>query len=280
MFSLIFCSIHLYGQSDSEDVIYLKNGRIYAGSIIERIPDISYKIQLSNGQYKRVFVEDVRQITTEPKGKVKTFIPRLTPPLVNIETAISYIMSFNGFSPGIKGSYISYGGGISFLPEIHKRHRSFSFLTGVAVQILSASKYSYYDALVSSGNGYIEKGYSTRFRVPMWFRWTFGQKSTTGFFQFGWAIGVDYYQGKGTLEINGGHCQGCYQKHEGWQKFTTTSFSLSTIGAGIRRNITPQLQIISYVEGSPLTLRLYGSDTYQPYVQFHCGLNFAPKKLK
>jgi opacity protein-like surface antigen len=48
-----------------EDVVYLKNGSIYRGTIIEQVPGESYKIQIRGGTVFSVTVTEVQKITKE-----------------------------------------------------------------------------------------------------------------------------------------------------------------------------------------------------------------------
>lgn len=48
-----------------EDVMYLKNGSIYRGSIIEQVPGENYKIQITGGSVFFVTVPEVQRITKE-----------------------------------------------------------------------------------------------------------------------------------------------------------------------------------------------------------------------
>lgn len=49
-----------------EDAIYLKNGTIYRGTIIEQVPGETYKIQITGGTVFSVTVAEVQKITKEP----------------------------------------------------------------------------------------------------------------------------------------------------------------------------------------------------------------------
>lgn len=70
---LIICMAFLMPQHSSAqgddriDVIYLKNGTIYRGTIIEQVPNVSYKIEITGGSVILVKVEDVDKITKEAK---------------------------------------------------------------------------------------------------------------------------------------------------------------------------------------------------------------------
>jgi hypothetical protein len=54
-------------QESMEDVLYLKNGDIYRGIIIEQVPNATVKIQIAGGSTFTVFINDVQKITKEPR---------------------------------------------------------------------------------------------------------------------------------------------------------------------------------------------------------------------
>ncbi len=55
-----------FAQQNMEDVLYLKNGTVYRGMIIEQIPNVSYKIQIAGGSIVAVTLSDVEKIAKEP----------------------------------------------------------------------------------------------------------------------------------------------------------------------------------------------------------------------
>lgn len=55
----------LIAQSDLEDVVYLKNGSIIRGVIIEQVPNKSIKIQTRDGNIFAYAIEEVERITKE-----------------------------------------------------------------------------------------------------------------------------------------------------------------------------------------------------------------------
>lgn len=55
------------GQSNMHDVIYLKDGSIYKGIIIEQVPNVSYKIESRDGNVFAVKIEDIEKITKEAR---------------------------------------------------------------------------------------------------------------------------------------------------------------------------------------------------------------------
>lgn len=54
-------------QESMEDVVYLKNGSIYRGILIEQVPNESYKIQIAGGSVVSVTVAEVLKITKEQR---------------------------------------------------------------------------------------------------------------------------------------------------------------------------------------------------------------------
>jgi len=56
---LVFISVIAFGQSNYQDVVYLKNGSIIRGIVIEQIPNKSIKIETSD---KSVFVYQMDEI--------------------------------------------------------------------------------------------------------------------------------------------------------------------------------------------------------------------------
>ena len=65
-FILLF-SVRSMAQEGMEDVLYLKNGNVYRGIIIEQIPAVSMKIQTIGGNVYNVAIADVAKITKENK---------------------------------------------------------------------------------------------------------------------------------------------------------------------------------------------------------------------
>lgn len=72
--SLFICA-SVFAQVEREDVIYLKNGSIYRGTIIEQIPGVSYKIEILGGTVILVPAADVAKITKEER-QVRSESPR------------------------------------------------------------------------------------------------------------------------------------------------------------------------------------------------------------
>jgi hypothetical protein len=63
----IFFSTSLSAQDDREDVVYLKNGNIYRGLIIEQVPGVSIKVETVGGNVFNVAISDIVKTTKEKK---------------------------------------------------------------------------------------------------------------------------------------------------------------------------------------------------------------------
>jgi hypothetical protein len=64
----ILSSFSLSAQDEREDVVYLKNGSIYRGIIIEQVPGVSLKIETAGGNVFSVAIGDVAKFTKEKKA--------------------------------------------------------------------------------------------------------------------------------------------------------------------------------------------------------------------
>jgi hypothetical protein len=65
IFCILFTSIAI-SQQEYEEVVYLKNGSIIKGIIIEQVPDVSVKIQTKDGNIFVYKMEEIERITKEP----------------------------------------------------------------------------------------------------------------------------------------------------------------------------------------------------------------------
>jgi hypothetical protein len=60
-----------FGQDNLEDAIYLKNGKVFRGLIIEQIPGKSIKIKIFGDEVHLFYVDEIEKITKEPITKNK-----------------------------------------------------------------------------------------------------------------------------------------------------------------------------------------------------------------
>lgn len=66
---LLFVVFIATAQENLEDVVYLKNGTIYRGIIIEQVPNESIKIEIAGGSVFHVAMADIQKITKEQRWK-------------------------------------------------------------------------------------------------------------------------------------------------------------------------------------------------------------------
>ena len=67
LFAGLFSSVNLSAQDDREDVVYLKDGSIYRGIIIEQVPGVSIKVETMGGNVFNVMIGDIIKLTKEKK---------------------------------------------------------------------------------------------------------------------------------------------------------------------------------------------------------------------
>ena len=67
LFLMAIIPAMVQAQDNREDVIYLKSGTIYRGTIVEQIPNVSYKIELFGGSIIVVQSAYVEKVTKEEK---------------------------------------------------------------------------------------------------------------------------------------------------------------------------------------------------------------------
>lgn len=66
-FMLLGLPSAINAQADLEDVVYLRNGSIIRGVIIEQVPNVSLKIQTRDGSVFVLQMEEISKFTKEPK---------------------------------------------------------------------------------------------------------------------------------------------------------------------------------------------------------------------
>lgn len=63
----LFCG-SVMAQGNLKDVVYLKNGGVIKGTIVEQVPGVSIKIQIADGSIFVYQIEEVERITKEAVG--------------------------------------------------------------------------------------------------------------------------------------------------------------------------------------------------------------------
>jgi hypothetical protein len=101
-----FCLVpNLFAQTPMDDVVYLKDGSIVRGQIIEQIPNVSIKIQTRDGSVFVYQMEKIEKMTKEPSLTQQT----QTKQVKNSTTA--FLLSF--LIPGLGQHYNGeYGKGV------------------------------------------------------------------------------------------------------------------------------------------------------------------------
>jgi hypothetical protein len=104
---MFFVCWHSYGQSNFTDVVYLKNGSIIRGVIVEQVPNQSLKIKTFD---KNVFVykyDEIEKISKEEAESTQTVTKLKSPKKVNSDTTNRVITNghiFINFNLGFAGN--------------------------------------------------------------------------------------------------------------------------------------------------------------------------------
>jgi len=112
------CIIFAYTETEYQDVVYLKNGSVVHGTIIEQIPNVSVKIKTETGDIWVFSYDEIEKITKEETGGV--VIPEMQtwkypeiPGTINRKGLLNYakinFISYRGKEGGI--SSFGYVGG-------------------------------------------------------------------------------------------------------------------------------------------------------------------------
>jgi hypothetical protein len=80
------------GQGNLEDAVYLKNGKVFRGLIIEQIPGKSIKIKISGDEVHLFYVDEIEKITKEKiiKNKVSLDEDEVIQPKFSNNTELLY----------------------------------------------------------------------------------------------------------------------------------------------------------------------------------------------
>jgi hypothetical protein len=123
----LMLSFTAMAQEGMEDVVYLKNGNIYRGLIIEQIPAVSMKIQTIGGNVFTVAIVDIAKITKEAKIAPA---PEAAPPAPAPYNQEPYHRGY-GFNPFGHMGHGRYGcgmdSGMCHHADFHYRNRGYFF---------------------------------------------------------------------------------------------------------------------------------------------------------
>ena len=65
LIAILFAGLSMYAQNNTQDVVYLKNGGILKGVIIEQVPGVSLKIQTADGSVFVYPIDEVEKMAKE-----------------------------------------------------------------------------------------------------------------------------------------------------------------------------------------------------------------------
>lgn len=65
LIAILFAGLSMYAQNNTQDVVYLKNGGMVKGVIIEQVPGVSLKIQTADGSVFVYPIEEVEKMAKE-----------------------------------------------------------------------------------------------------------------------------------------------------------------------------------------------------------------------
>lgn len=275
----VLLGLSSFAQDDiTQDVIYVHDGSIYRGRIKSAPGESVYKIEIYGRNTISIPTAQVDSVRHDPRIVVAD---RHTERRLNIssssyariEACGSLIMyTQEPVYPGTRGQYV-FGGGLSFLAELCRPHRNFSFLAGLTSQVMNASNYSY-QQISTSANGSVDRGVQVRFEVPIWFRWSWGHRVGM-FFQFGVSTGFNCYQGRGYEQTS---YYPPFSPVYGYVQAISPFINISPLAFGIRKELPSHLSFITYLEGAPINFEFIDqSNPWKPYLQLHMGINFDPK---
>ena len=107
LFSFAFFFCGMISAQNLQEVVYLKNGSIIRGIIIEQIPEKSLKIQTADGSIFAYDMKEVQKITKEPPvGKTRS--ARTSTASTSFGSTFANINNGSGATEGYKG-FVDFG---------------------------------------------------------------------------------------------------------------------------------------------------------------------------
>lgn len=154
LFLLLFCAMSTMfaaAQANLQDVVYLKNGSVVRGTIIEQVPGVSLKLQTNDGNIFVYNIEDVEKMTKEQsKGSTR----QVSTYAYSNGAGSTNSTAMSERSPFVAGllSWIVPGAGQFYNGQSKKGwgdlglHLGSSIIMGIGTGLMSSSySYDYYD---------------------------------------------------------------------------------------------------------------------------------------
>ncbi|MBE6291266.1 MAG: hypothetical protein E7091_02465 [Bacteroidales bacterium] len=154
LFLLLFCAMSTMfaaAQANLQDVVYLKNGSVVRGTIIEQVPGVSLKLQTNDGNIFVYNIEDVEKMTKEQS---KTATRQVSTYAYSNGAGSTNSTAMSERSPFVAGllSWIVPGAGQFYNGQSKKGwgdlglHLGSSIIMGIGTGLMSSSySYDYYD---------------------------------------------------------------------------------------------------------------------------------------
>jgi opacity protein-like surface antigen len=184
-----FLSTILFAQSDLQDVVYLTNGSIIRGTIIEQVPNQSLTIETADGSLFVLAMDEIERISRE----------RIEVPPVLEHRRFGVIGGLNGAS-----QFVTYGRETAFTDTRIGVH------LGVFMEMPMGINWTFRPELQYSMQGGVSRiggrTYTDQLdyiNVPLVFRWHFWEQRMSFDFgpQFGYMISARLTDGRNSVSV-------------------------------------------------------------------------------
>ena len=136
---------NLEAELEEQDVLYLKNGRVIRGKIIEMLPDKTVKIRTADGslfvyqitEVEKIVMEEVKKEEATPAKYAENTMKKEEMPskMYNTQISFGYGNSFGGFGASLQGELsenisVHAGGGYFPLSKIYSNAKDMFMVAG------------------------------------------------------------------------------------------------------------------------------------------------------
>ena len=136
---------NLEAELEEQDVLYLKNGSIIRGKIVEMLPDKTVKIRTADGslfvyqitEVEKIVMEEVKKEETTPTKYAENTMKKEEMPskMYNTQISFGYGNSFGGFGASLQGELsenisVHAGGGYFPLSKIYSNAKDMFMVAG------------------------------------------------------------------------------------------------------------------------------------------------------
>ena len=160
--------------TQAQDVVYLKNGSIIKGAIVEHVPNSAVKIQTANGSLYVFQMDEVEKMTFDRNNDYnKRYDPRnwteeMVPTGDYLKKGLRMFIEF-GADVVVSDYYNDYSGNTSMPFTIGYQVNRMLFVGGgIAPGIAIGDNYYYYDYDYYYDDYYYRPAYNARFLMPIY----------------------------------------------------------------------------------------------------------------